>query len=164
MAFDDVSLPLPPMRSPDIRHLTMDLAERYCIEEGITDITFICSIALHRFIRADEFRHLCGPRLFDKYYHSGRMKNFNAVDEEFSVSLGKTRHGEDVLVCREFATADLAIYANCNYVSMDGGYKSYSTGMVHYKSLKHNHDSKTLRQTRSLYDPSRSAMHKSFER
>lgn len=73
MAFDDVSIPLPPMRSPDIRHLIMDLAERYCIEEGVTDITFICSIALHRYIRPDEFRHLCGPRLFDKYFPQGAI-------------------------------------------------------------------------------------------
>lgn len=130
MAFDDVSIPLPPMRSPDIRHLVMDLAERYCIEEGITDITFICSIALHRFIRPDEFRHICGPRLFDKYFKQGRMKNYNAVDEEFGKHLGFTEAGEDVLVCREFVEADLAIYANCNYVSMDGGYKSYATGEV----------------------------------
>jgi len=60
--------------------------------------------------------------------------------------------------------ADLAIYANCNYVAMDGGYKSYSTGMVHYESLRHNHDAKTLKKTTSLYDPKKSAMHKSFGR
>lgn len=68
------------------------------------------------------------------------------------------------MVCRDFVEADLAIYANCNYVAMDGGYKSYATGMVHYKSLRHNHDAKTLMQTRSLYDPSHSALHRSFKR
>lgn len=40
------------------------------------------------------------------------------------------------MVCSQFIGADLAIYANVNYVSMDGGYKSYATGMVHYKSLR----------------------------
>lgn len=48
MAFDDVSVPLPPMQPPDIRALIMEEAEQYCVEEGITDIKFICSIALHR--------------------------------------------------------------------------------------------------------------------
>ena len=47
---------------------------------------------------------------------------------------------------------------------MDGGYKSYSTGMVNYKSLVYNHDCRTLKETKSLYDPPRSAMHKSFRR
>lgn len=51
MAFDDVSVPLPPMRSPDIRSIIMEEAEALCVEAGITDITFICSVALHRFIR-----------------------------------------------------------------------------------------------------------------
>lgn len=173
----------------------MDVAEQYCVEEGIEDIKFICSIALHRcggttrvqwnhahpslavgataaeplgqlhrgcqyaalphvlrlflkglinrcqicffyrlaprrrqlrgvggshrpslaiisdddgrasapvcrFIRPDEFRHICGKRLFDKYYPQGRMFNFNAVDEEHAKYLGKTRHDEDVLVCK----------------------------------------------------------------
>eukprot|EP00899_Mesostigma_viride_P020638 jgi/Mesvir1/28576/Mv00991-RA.1 len=163
-AFDDVSIPLPPMVLPDIRGTIMELAEEMCIEEGITDIEFVCSIALHRYIRKDEFRHICGRKLFDKYYPSGRMRNYNAVDDTESTHIGYTRHGEDVKVCSAMANADLMIYANVNYVSMDGGYKSYATGMVHYDSLRHNHDSKTLRATRSLYDPKGSAMHKSFER
>ena len=123
-----------------------------------------------------------------------------------------TKHGEDVEVCKLVAEADLMVYVNVNYVSMDGGYKSYATGMliekarpdhslslslslshththarthasihiyiffwgggnsrgraglVTYNSLKHNHDSKTLTETKSLYDPQRSAMHKSFNR
>lgn len=163
-AFDDVSIPLPPMRSPDIRGTVMELCEAMCIEEGITDLTFMCSIALHRFIREDEFKHICGKKLFNKYYKKGKMRNFNAVDDEHSVVIGKTRHGEDVQVCKEMVESDLMIYVNVNYVSMDGGYKSYATGMVHYNSLKHNHDSGTLKKTKSLYDPAKSAMHKSFER
>ena len=27
------------------------------------------------------------------------------------------------------------------YVAMDGGYKSYATGLVHYTTLRYNHDS-----------------------
>ena len=92
------------------------------------------------------------------------MYNFNAVDLEHSEFLGVTRHDEKVRVCRDFVDADLAIYANCNYVAMDGGHKSYSTGMVHYESLKCNHDAKTLMETRSLYDPDHSALHRSFKR
>ena len=163
-AFDDVSLPLPPMKKPDIRGTIMEACESMCVEEGITDLNFVCSIALHRFIRPDEFRHICGRRLYNTYFPQGRMKNFNAVDDEFSVNIGYTRHGEDVQICKEMMEADLVIYVNINYVSMDGGYKSYATGMVHYNSLKHNHDSGTLRKTKSLYDPAKSQMHRSFER
>ena len=137
MAFDDVSIPLPPMRSPDIRAIILEQAERRCIEEGIDprDIKFVCSIALHRFIREDEFKHVCGPKLFKKYHPSGQMTNYNAVDMEHSVEIGKTGSGERVVVCKDFAEADMMIYANVNYVSMDGGYKSYATGLVHYQTI-----------------------------
>eukprot|EP00793_Prasinoderma_coloniale_P000380 PRCOL_00005364-RA len=163
-AFDDVSVPLPPMQSPDLRQLIMEYCEQVCVEEGVTDIKFISSIALHRFLRPDEFKHVCGKKLFNKYYPQGRMFNYNAIDAEHSKHLGKTRHGEDVEVCKEFAESDLAIYANVNYVPMDGGYKSYATGMVSYNSLRHNHDCDTLKKTKSLYDPKRSQLHKSFGR
>jgi nickel-dependent lactate racemase len=138
MAFDDVSIPLPPMRAPDIRRIILEQAERRCMEEGIDpgDIKFVCSIALHRFIRRDEFRHVCGPALYDKYHPRGQMTNYNAVDLEFSVDIGTTEAGERVLVCKDFAEADLLLYANVNYVSMDGGYKSYATGLVHYQTLR----------------------------
>ena len=166
MAFDDVSIPLPPMRSPDIRAIILEQAERRCIEEGIDprDIKFVCSIALHRFIREDEFKHVCGPKLFKKYHPSGQMTNYNAVDMEHSVEIGKTGSGERVVVCKDFAEADMMIYANVNYVSMDGGYKSYATGLVHFQTIRYNHDSKTLKKTTSLFDPPRSALHQSIIR
>jgi hypothetical protein len=43
MAFDDVSIPLPPMRAPDIRKIILEQAERRCMEEGIdmADIKFV---------------------------------------------------------------------------------------------------------------------------
>ena len=53
-AFDDVSVPLPPSQSPDLRALIMEHCEEIAVEEGVSDITFITSIALHRFIRPDE--------------------------------------------------------------------------------------------------------------
>mmetsp|Transcript_10495 Transcript_10495/g.38639 ORF Transcript_10495/g.38639 Transcript_10495/m.38639 type:complete len:234 (-) Transcript_10495:68-769(-) len=163
IAFDDVSIPLPVMRKPDIRSVVMEVVEEMLIEEGITDITFVCSIALHRFIRPDEFRHCCGKKLFDKYYPH-RMKNYNAVDAEGSVHLGYTRHQEDVEACKEVVESDLMIYVNINYAPMDGGYKSYGTGLVSYNSLKHNHDYKTLTETQSLMDPKESALHRSINR
>eukprot|EP01025_Chloroclados_australasicus_P022459 TRINITY_DN23133_c0_g2_i1.p1 TRINITY_DN23133_c0_g2~~TRINITY_DN23133_c0_g2_i1.p1 ORF type:complete len:582 (-),score=54.49 TRINITY_DN23133_c0_g2_i1:240-1985(-) len=164
IAFDDVSVPLPPMKMPDTRQIIMEEVESLCVQQGLNNIKFICSIALHRYIRPDEFRHICGRKLYNKYFSQGRMINFNAVDKQFSKVIGTTRHGEEVRVCNEFADADLAVYANVNYVAMDGGYKSYATGMVHYESLKVNHDAKTLKATKSLYDPARSELHKSFYR
>ena len=67
-------------------------------------------------------------------------------------------------MAKDFAEADMMIYANVNYVAMDGGYKSYATGFVHYETLAYNHDSSTLKRTNSLFDPPRSALHQSIIR
>jgi len=165
IAFDDVSVPLPPMQSPDTRATIMEEVVAQLDELAPdADVEFVCSIALHRPIRPDEFRHICGRKLFRRFFPLGKMTNYNAVDMDETVDLGRTRHGEDVLACRRFVEADLAVYVNVNYVSMDGGYKSYATGLVHYRSLRYNHDCKTLKETNSLYDPGRSALHKSINR
>ena len=162
MAFDDGASPS--SHAPDIRAIILEQAERRCIEEGIDprDIKFVCSIALHRFIREDEFKQ-CAAQALQKYHPSGQMTNYNA-DMEHSVEIGKTGSGERVVVCKDFAEADMMIYANVNYVSMDGGYKSYATGLVHYQTIRYNHDSKTLKKTTSLFDPPRSALHQSIIR
>ena len=114
-AFDDVSLPLPPMRSPDIRRVIMEECERRVVEEGVDPscVKFVCSIALHRFIRPDEFRHICGDYLYDKYSELGAVSNYNAVDEEHSVVIGRTELDEEVKVCKDFVEAGMLIYANC---------------------------------------------------
>lgn len=41
--------------------------------------------------RPDEFRHLCGKKLFDKYFSKGRMFNTNAVDADRNVHIGYTK-------------------------------------------------------------------------
>ncbi|CAI7820364.1 unnamed protein product [Closterium sp. NIES-54] len=85
------------MRRPDVRQLIMEEAERDCVATGITDIRFVCSITLHCYIRADDFRHICGGYLYGKYYPQ-QMGNFNAVDMDETVDIGVTRHGEAVQV------------------------------------------------------------------
>ena len=44
--------------------------------------------------------------------------------------LGKTDHGEEVLLSRRAAESDLLIYLNINLVPMDGGHKSVAVGTL----------------------------------
>ncbi|CAI5981179.1 unnamed protein product [Closterium sp. NIES-64] len=168
IAFDDVSVPLPPMRRPDVRQLIMEEAERDCVAAGITDIRFTVDIGVTRHGEAVQVRGEGGRGGMGGMGLGGMggmglggmgwgkwesMGNYNAVDIDETVDIGVTRHGEAVQINRHYAEADLVVYANVNYVSMDGGYKSYATGLVHYNSLQHNHDSKTLRNTRHALLP-----------
>jgi lactate racemase len=50
---------------------------------------------------------------------------------------------------------------NINLVAMDGGWKSTATGLASYRSLRHHHNVKTMRHSRSFMDQHRSELHSS---
>src|SRR5438105_11367739 len=48
IAFDDLSLPLPPMARPDVRQLVMEEVIEVAAEVGVEDIHLIVATGLHR--------------------------------------------------------------------------------------------------------------------
>src|SRR5918999_5859155 len=48
VAFDDLSLPLPPMRRPDIRQLVIEKVLEKAYARGVEDIHLIAALGLHR--------------------------------------------------------------------------------------------------------------------
>src|SRR6202521_4570629 len=58
IAFDDLSLPLPPMAAPDVRQLVMEEVIDMAAEAGVEDIHMIAALGLHRRKREDQARHL----------------------------------------------------------------------------------------------------------
>ena len=74
-AFDDVSIHFLAPHAV-ARHTSRDprrRAERRCVEEGVDarDVKFVCSIALHRYIREEEFRHVCGAQVVPQVLRRG---------------------------------------------------------------------------------------------
>jgi hypothetical protein len=68
IAFDDISLPLPPMRTPDNRRRIIEKVLDKCTAAGVDDIHLICAIALHRRMTPEEFREILGQRIFDAFH------------------------------------------------------------------------------------------------
>src|SRR6516162_7182433 len=97
IAFDDISLPLPPMRTPDIRQRIIEKVLDKCVAAGVDDIHLICAIALHRRMTPDELREILGARIFDTY-HPKRLYNHDAEDPDGNVLLGKTDQDEEVWI------------------------------------------------------------------
>src|SRR5207244_8062185 len=58
IAFDDLSLPLPPMAAPDVRELVREEVIDMAAEIGIEDIHLIAAIGLHRRLNEDENSHI----------------------------------------------------------------------------------------------------------
>jgi hypothetical protein len=163
IAFDDISLPLPPMQAPDVRQRVMEKVLDKCAAAGIDDIHFICAIALHRKVTPGELRYIVGKRIFDAFYPN-RLYNHDAEDPDGNVLLGKTEQDEEVWINKRVANSDLLIYVNINLVTMDGGHKSINTGLTTYRTIRHHHNVHTLMHCKSYMDPGASMLQRTCER
>jgi hypothetical protein len=160
IAFDDISLPLPPMRRPDIRQRVIEAVLDLAADAGVDDVHLVAALALHRRMTEDELRHAVGDKVYDAFAPHGQLYNHDAEDPEGLVVIGETRHGEEVQISRRAAESDLIVYVNINLVSMDGGWKSTATGLSGYQALRHHHNVHTLRHSRSFMDRESSELHR----
>ncbi len=161
IAFDDISLPLPPMRQPDNRQRVIEAVLDLAAAAGVDDVVLICALALHRRMTEAELRHVLGDRVYDAFAPEGLLLQHDAEDPDGLVHLGVTDQGEDVEINRRAAESDLLVYVNINLVAMDGGHKSVATGLASYRSLRHHHNVHTMRHSRSFMDPPHSELHTS---
>ncbi|MDQ3262051.1 MAG: nickel-dependent lactate racemase [Myxococcota bacterium] len=163
IAVDDISLPLPPMVTPDIRQRVLEIVLELLGDSGVDDVHIIVANALHRRMTDAEMKRMVGEKIFDAF-HPDRFYNHDAEDPDGMVELERTSQNEVVAVNRRAAESDLLIYVNINLVPMDGGHKSVGTGLANYDSLRAHHNPKTIRDSDSYMEPSRSQLHKSTER
>ncbi len=161
IAFDDISLPLPPMQAPDIRQRVIETVLEIAAEVGVEDVVLIAALALHRRMTEPELRHALGNRVFDAFNPHGLLLQHDAEDLDGLEYIGKTEKGEDVEISKRAATSDLIVYVNINLVAMDGGHKSVATGLASYKSLKHHHNVATMLASKSFMDQHKSELHSS---
>jgi lactate racemase len=163
IAIDDISMPLPPMRQPDVRESVLTIVLEMLAEHGVDDIEMIIATAFHRRMTADEIRYMVGDRIFNAYYPK-RLYNHDAEDAKNMKEVGVTEHNEVVELNRKAVESDLLIYVNLNFVPMNGGHKSVSVGLSGYKSLQAHHNPSVLRECWSYMDPAKSGLARSFER
>ena len=125
IAFDDISLPLPPMeraRHPPAGHRgVLDLAA----DAGVDDVVLIAALALHRRMTEAELRHAVGDRVYDAFAPHGLLYTARRRGPRRPrPSSGTTDQGEEVEINKRAAESDLLVYVNINLVAMDGGHKS----------------------------------------
>ncbi len=160
IAFDDISLPLPPMERPDVRQRIIEAVLDLAAAAGVDDVHLIAALALHRRMTEAELRHAVGNRVYEAFAPYGMLYNHDAEDPEGMVILGETRHGEPVQMNRRAAESDLVIYVNINLVSMDGGWKSTATGLAGYAGVRVHHNVHTMQNSKSFMDQKASELHR----
>jgi hypothetical protein len=163
IAFDDISLPLPPMRRPDARQMVIERVLTLAAEAGVDDVEIVAANSLHRRMTETEIEHMVGERVMRAFYPH-RLRNFDAEDPEDVMFVGTTDQGEEVELCKRAMESDLLVYVNINLVAMDGGHKSVPVGLGTYRSLRHHHNVRTLLESKSYMHPERSALHHSAAR
>ena len=157
IAIDDISLPLPPMRTPDIRQSVLTVVLRLLGERSVDDVHILLANSFHRRLTPAEMKRCVGKQIFHAFYPD-RYYNHDGEDPEAIVELGSTERGERVRVNRRAAESDLLIYVNINLVPMDGGHKSVGTGLCDYPTLQAHHTPQAILDSDSYMDPDRSAL------
>ena len=162
---DDISLPLPPMQSPDMRQLVIEEVVELAAGKGVEDLKIIIANSLHRRMNSDEIKHAVGERVHRSFFPKD-LTNHDAEDRDNLSYLGQTDEGEDVEINKRVAESDLVVYVNINLVAMDGGDKSVPVGFASYRSVKPHHNVDTMMHSKSYMDPrpGRSAIHESCAR
>ena len=150
IAVDDISLPLPPMTTPDIRQTIIEILLELLDANGVDDVHIVIANSLHRHLTAGEMKRMVGAKIHDAFYPD-RYYNHDAEDPDGIVHLGKTDHQEPVNINRRCVESDLVIYVNINLVPMDGGHKSVAVGLCDYESLRPHHEPETIRAVGQLH-------------
>ncbi len=152
IAVDDISVPLPPMATPDVRQKILEHVIELAARTGVEDLEIVIATSLHRRMTADEIRRMVGERVFRSFWPS-RLYNLDAEDAANMAVIGQTDQGEVVQIQKRAAESDLIVYVNVNLVAMDGGHKSVAVGLAGYESLKHHHNVNTMLHSKSYMDP-----------
>ena len=163
IALDDISLPLPRMKRPDIRERVLTIVLEMLGEHGVDDVELIIATSVHRRMRDHEIRYMVGDKIFNAYWPE-RLYNHDAEDPSQMAELGSTEEGEVVELNRRAVESDLVIYVNLNFVPMDGGHKSVAVGLCGYRSLRAHHNPSVMRRCHSYMAPEDSALATSVER
>src|SRR5919199_240078 len=163
VAIDDISMPLPPMKTPDIRQTALEILLDLLHANGVDDVHLIVAISLHRRMTEDEIRRMVGPRVFKEFWPD-RLYNHDAEDPDGMVTIGETRHKEVLRLNRRAAESDLLIYLNYNFVPMNGGHKSVAVGLCDYESLRPHHEPQTILESDSYMDPANSELTRKINR
>ena len=153
------------MRGPDTRQRVIEAVLDMAAAAGVDDVHIIAALGLHRRMHEYELRHALGDRIYDAFHHRGMLYQHDAEDHDNLSIIGTTDHDEVLEINKRAADSDLVVYVNINSVSMDGGWKSITTGLASYRCLSAHHTGHTLQHTRSLMGHrEHSALHQSIWR
>jgi len=128
IVFDDITVPTPTMRRPDVRGTIIEAVLTRAARAGIDDVELRCGNGLNRRLTADEFAYLLGERVFRSFYPDDKLRNHDAEDVDGLTEIGASAHGP-VEVNSRVASSDLVIYVHLVVTAKGGGSESLASGI-----------------------------------
>jgi hypothetical protein len=128
IAFDDITVPTPTMRRPDVRGTIIEVVLTRAAHAGVDDVELICGNGLNRRLTAAELTHIVGERVFRSFYADKRLNNHDAEDHDSLSAIGSTTAGE-VAVNARVADSDLVVYIHLVVTPKGGGGESFARGL-----------------------------------
>src|SRR5262249_10424666 len=108
IAIDDISLPLPPMRRPDIREPVLTIVLDLLAAQGVDDVEICVATSVHRRMKDWEVRHVVGDRIFNRFWPK-KLYNHDAENLANMKYIGSTDEGEEVELNKRAVESDLVI-------------------------------------------------------
>jgi hypothetical protein len=128
IAFDDIGVPTPRMRRPDIRGKVIEAVLTRAAAAGVDDVALISANGLNRRMSAEEVQYVVGERVFRSFYADGLLVNHDAEDAENLAAIGSTTAGEVALNGRA-AGSDLLIFVRLVVAPPSGGAAAIAAGL-----------------------------------
>lgn len=155
IGFDDISIPVPPIYSPDPRGCVIKTILTRLTNIGVSkeNISIICATGLHRKCKLKELQHLLGKQVFRDF--NKQIKNHDPEDVKRLQTLPS---GMVVDLNKAAADSDIIIYVSIPYTPLSGGYKSITVGMGSVESIIQHHIPDVLVNS-PLMDPNHSELH-----
>jgi hypothetical protein len=158
IAFDDPCLPIPLMIRDTRAMVTEELLKRlFRIGISRERISLICANGLHRKWTLPELSLILGKKVVSEM--ASRITCHDATRDDNLRFLGATENGYEVEINRAAVEADVVIYVNMNFTSMNGGWKSILVGLGSWRSIRHHHTPAQWNTDHSIMDPLTSPMH-----
>jgi hypothetical protein len=108
IVFDDLSTPVPTMRTPDVRGLVAEAVLTRAAAVGVDDVALVAARGLNRRMTPAELRRTLGERVFRSFQADGQLTNHDAEDPDRLRPVGSTDDGE-VAINARVAESDLVV-------------------------------------------------------
>jgi hypothetical protein len=103
---DDNTVPVPPMRRPDVRAGVIETVLGRAARAGVDDVTVIVGTGLNRRMTPAELQRMLGERVFRSFFADGLLRNHDAENAD------QLREVDGASVNARVAESDLVIYVH----------------------------------------------------